>query len=485
METPEARAARQMLTLRANAECCLRQETLDGRAYLVVPVVALVAGVLNGELVPAAEIGAYVGAWNDAPVPVGHPERRGLKVSARTPDILASAVIGRFYNVEFAEDRLRGELWLDIAKAQTLGGNAWQVVQALQAGQHVEVSTAYFRDLEAGAGEWQGQKYYGVCRHIRPDHLALLPGAKGACSWADGCGAPRVNEEATVSNLTVNIELTLTEQELAVRAAWYGRFQPDEADAAAPGMEERPIFFVWDVYGDRVIVRELGPVPRYYAYAYTVADDGAVTFEAPAEVEVVYQPVAAVGTTAAEPPAGNAEAEAGAEPEPEPEPAANGAAEPEPPAASAEPEPAANAEPEPVVTNDAPAADPVEPPPLEPLPAPDAVSVNALTEVLAALAEVGGVAGLRAALVDLRAQQAAERADLLTEIQAQPGLAFNAADLAGMTTLNLRKLAQTLKPVSYAGRGGPQAAAPARAAEPVEVRMPGYFLATPVNGNSK
>jgi len=62
-------------------------------------------------------------------------------------------------------------------------------------GGKIEVSTGYFRDLEKRSGEWHGQSYNGVARNLRPDHLAALLDSVGACSWEDGCGCPRVNEE--------------------------------------------------------------------------------------------------------------------------------------------------------------------------------------------------------------------------------------------------------------------------------------------------
>lgn len=167
----------------------------DGRTYLVAPVVAIRAGVLNDELVMGAEIGRYPESWNGIPVPLGHPTLRGSPISANSPEIEASLVVGRFWNAKWDGERLRGEIWLDIEKAERMGGDALEALQRIERGDSVEVSTAYFRDIEERGGEVNGERFTGIARNLRPDHLALLLHSIGACSWMDGCGTPRVNEE--------------------------------------------------------------------------------------------------------------------------------------------------------------------------------------------------------------------------------------------------------------------------------------------------
>ena len=167
---------------------------LNGREYAVAPVVAMVAGVRNGELLPADELGKFVTAWEGRPVPLHHPEDAdGDYVTANSPDIIESAVIGSFFNARMEGSALKGELWLDVAKAQQLGGDARMALNRLEAGEVMEVSIAYFCDFESAAGEYGGESYSAIQRNLRPDHVALLPDEIGACSVADGCGANRVN----------------------------------------------------------------------------------------------------------------------------------------------------------------------------------------------------------------------------------------------------------------------------------------------------
>lgn len=177
----------------------VRHETVDGKDFLVAPVVAIREGVLNRELVQAAEIAAHVGSWGGRPFTVGHPaDAGGAHISAnQTPEVLAHWKVGEFYPLKdgaYSDGKLRGEVWLDVDRARARGGEALEVLQRLEAGLPLEVSTAYFRDLDATPGEHKGRAYDGIARNLRPDHIAALLHTQGACSWADGCGAPRVNE---------------------------------------------------------------------------------------------------------------------------------------------------------------------------------------------------------------------------------------------------------------------------------------------------
>ena len=177
------------------------RETVGGIVYLVAPTVLLKQAVLNDEMVLADEIAAHFKAWNGRPVLVPHPEVNGVKVSANDPAILAHQQVGKLFNTTFDGGKLRGELWIDEVKAKGVSGGL-EVLRRLQSNSPTEISTAYFRDSELTAGVWNGKHYESIARNLRPDHVAILLEAKGACNWQDGCGVPRVNEEGnvTVSN---------------------------------------------------------------------------------------------------------------------------------------------------------------------------------------------------------------------------------------------------------------------------------------------
>ena len=175
-----------------------RTDTFEGKEYLVVPVVALVEGVIQAvnaptpELVLAEEFSFAADAWNGRPVMFDHPVINGEQVSANSPDILAKSGIGLIFNTKASATQLEMEAWLDTTKIAELGGDVADVETRIKAGETLEVSVGTFVKTESKSGVKNGKTYEGIWRNIVPDHLAFLPvGATGACSVAMGCGASR------------------------------------------------------------------------------------------------------------------------------------------------------------------------------------------------------------------------------------------------------------------------------------------------------
>ncbi len=167
----------------------------QGEKHLVVPVVMMVEGVHNGShgplYHPAEELGKFPESWNGIPVIVRHPQKDGVYVSANSPDIVDDQVIGRVYNTKFEDGKLKAEVWINEHKASLVYP---EILSYLRKGQPIDVSVGVFTDDEYISGEWNGEKYVGIAKNHRPDHLALLPNERGACSWTDGCGI-RLNKE--------------------------------------------------------------------------------------------------------------------------------------------------------------------------------------------------------------------------------------------------------------------------------------------------
>src|SRR5215475_3950589 len=179
----------------------IRTGSLQGRDQVIVPVVALVEGVLHPsnaeypELALASEFGHFPDGWNGRPVVLNHPKVDGEPVSANSPRVMNNGVFGQLFNTVLDGTKLKSEMWLDVNRANELGGQEQDAVERLQAGEMMEVSTGLFMDLDATEGTFNGEKFIGIWRNIVPDHLAVLPpGTIGACSVADGCGAPRANK---------------------------------------------------------------------------------------------------------------------------------------------------------------------------------------------------------------------------------------------------------------------------------------------------
>lgn len=187
-----------------------RIEQHAGTSYIVVPVVALVEGVIQGitatepELALAEEFGKFPGSWNGRPVTIDHPyvkfqavgddgeqNSQVIRVSASSsPDILDDFQVGFIFNTRLKDNKLLMEAWLDPVKMNSHSPEAKELLQLIRKGEKVEISTGLFTQSEASAGTYNSREYFSVWRGVVPDHLAILPvGLTGACSIEDGCGA--------------------------------------------------------------------------------------------------------------------------------------------------------------------------------------------------------------------------------------------------------------------------------------------------------
>jgi hypothetical protein len=166
-----------------------RREVWEGQDYMVFPVVALVEGVHHNSrgacYYPAEEVGRLPEAWNGIPVPIFHPEKAGDLVSANDPQVIAERSVGRTFNFYYEDGKLKGEVWINISKANRIFPG---MLASLNTGGRLEVSTGHFSEDEEITGSWNSEPYDYILRNYVPDHLALLPGGQGACSWEDGCG---------------------------------------------------------------------------------------------------------------------------------------------------------------------------------------------------------------------------------------------------------------------------------------------------------
>ena len=193
--------------IQVNSEYVIRSEVYEGRTYIVVSVVMMVEGVHNGSQGPllhlSEELGKFPESWDGIPVTVQHPTVDGGNVSANSPAMLAKVKVGRIFNTHMDEDKLKAEAWLDERRLQEQSDIA---LQAIRDQQELQVSVGVFTEEENVPGEWHGESYGSIARNHRPDHLALLPGGTGACSWTDGCGI-RVNKKG--GNEVKKVELDL------------------------------------------------------------------------------------------------------------------------------------------------------------------------------------------------------------------------------------------------------------------------------------
>lgn len=176
----------------------VRRATWQGRPYLVVRAVLVRSQVLDNNLgssyLPADEItDEWAEMWNGIPVLIGdHPQQRGENVSGRSPELWDARQVGFIFNAHaewIGADvrRLTAEVWLDESRADVVQGFR-DVLDAVQAGRAVELSTGFRTQPERSRGEFEGKTYELIMRPIGADHLVISTEMTGACSVADGCG---------------------------------------------------------------------------------------------------------------------------------------------------------------------------------------------------------------------------------------------------------------------------------------------------------
>lgn len=178
------------------ATATARTETLDGREYLVVPVVALMDGVIHAvnaktpERVTLETLQKAAHTWNGRPLTLGHPVRDGRQCSANDPRILEAQAFGFIADSHVKGTKMLQQAWCDIKKLEALGQS--ELLQRLREGRSCEVSVGAFVTTDDLPGVHQnGKPYKATWLETAGDHLAFLPNGIGACSNEMGCGAHR------------------------------------------------------------------------------------------------------------------------------------------------------------------------------------------------------------------------------------------------------------------------------------------------------
>jgi hypothetical protein len=191
-------SATKFAVIHASPRATVRTETFQGRTFRVVPAVLVRSQVLRNNLgvafLPADEItDEWAEQWNGIPVLVGpHPSQHGHSVSGRTPELWDARGAGWVFNAGAEQEspqvrRLVAEVWLDIARAAAVQGLR-EILNRINSGQTVELSTGFHTCIEPRAGHFQGEPFELVMHPINPDHLVISTEMTGACSVRDGCG---------------------------------------------------------------------------------------------------------------------------------------------------------------------------------------------------------------------------------------------------------------------------------------------------------
>lgn len=166
----------------------------EGREHLVVPVVALMEGVIHAvnaatpEFVSLATLQKAAASWAGKPVTLGHPKKNGAQCSANSPEVLASHGMGFVKNPRVEGKKMLCEAWIDTARAKMLHPDMYK---RLLDGKQEEVSVGAYVVTDDKPGTHGNKPFMASWLETIGDHLAFLPGGRGACSIDMGCGAHR------------------------------------------------------------------------------------------------------------------------------------------------------------------------------------------------------------------------------------------------------------------------------------------------------
>jgi hypothetical protein len=253
----------------------------QGKKHIVVPVVMMVEGVHSGNMGPllhlADELGRFPESWNGIPIVIDHPvNNEGMNVSANSPDIIDSiATVGRVYNTYMEESKLKAEAYLDVEKLRNTSPVA---LAAVMNGEPLEVSIGVFTEEEQVPGIWNNENYTSIARNHRPDHLALLPGGTGACSWNDGCGiranskeGGKMDKTKDISNVTRLIGANANEGYKTLVQNMQNKLNTMDSDSS--------VYYLEDVFDSYVVYRCSMRVGGSKLFKQTYSADSAGTIE--------------------------------------------------------------------------------------------------------------------------------------------------------------------------------------------------------------
>lgn len=209
----------------------------NGKEYLVAPLSLIVPGVLPGSQGPllytAEDCANNVQNWNGVPLVAYHPTSLdGRAISASEQGVWERQGLGRVYASNF-KGKLRAEGWFDAKKTRQVDN---RIYTALVSGAPMELSTGLYTQNEPAknGANHNGKPYSHIARNYGPDHVAILPDQRGACSLNDGCGL-NVNVENEANFVSEDQRRYLWSQEPDIAEAWAHGEHTAEGNHKMPG----------------------------------------------------------------------------------------------------------------------------------------------------------------------------------------------------------------------------------------------------------
>jgi hypothetical protein len=264
-----------VLSLAQNPKPLYKKKKFRGRDYLVCPLVMLTEGVFTcnegAVLYREAELQTFQEAWNNKPIVLEHPtDDNGDFVTATTPAILEKQQIGFLLNSRW-DKKLKASAWIDVEHCEEL---CPEVLKRIKANKPIEVSTGLVVNVEVSSGSYNGRTYEYIATDYRPDHLAVLPTKRGACSLADGAGLMVMQEfegKPIPEELRENAASIL--DKMLVNQLTHGRLRELLSEALTAWMKDNgsdSYYWIEDVADSYVIISRSG---KYYRIGYKKTGD--------------------------------------------------------------------------------------------------------------------------------------------------------------------------------------------------------------------
>src|SRR5689334_8612717 len=126
-----------METLILNLGGSYRREKMDGKDYLVTPIVMKVVGVHNGSKGPVLYVENHlkptVPSWNHKPIVINHPPKHPYSANAK--EVIENQQCGILLNTVW-DERLKTEGWFDIVKCGSIK-HGKEIIANIEAGKEM------------------------------------------------------------------------------------------------------------------------------------------------------------------------------------------------------------------------------------------------------------------------------------------------------------------------------------------------------------
>lgn len=175
------------------------EKILNGKTYIVLPVVMLVEGVHIGSdgiptLYTKNSIAKNISFWNGKPATLNHPSNNNGEPTliGESPEIFSKFKIGEIFHTKFEDKKLKSLLFLE-------KNILYNIIPNFDSLKEINVSTGgvvygNFKKGTFNSADGKKEEYEFEVDGMLPDHMAILPNTNGACSWDDGCGI-RLNKD--------------------------------------------------------------------------------------------------------------------------------------------------------------------------------------------------------------------------------------------------------------------------------------------------